>query len=143
MDKNSYLMYGIYVKSTRATPYAQAIIQGYKTLETRTRDVFKSLFKNKDEICVAIIETSGKRSAILGLCILHKGQKIDCETFRSDEYFHKHLVPPHSKYDVKDSGFKWCYECTEPLPFLRPAELPRDIISHGRSYCEFALDDLR
>ena len=130
-------MYGIYVKSTRGIPYAIAIAKGYKTLETRTRDVFKSIFKDHDTERVAIIETMRSTPIIIGFCTLHRGQKVDRETFHTDEYFNKHLVPPGSKFDVGNREFKWCYECSDAELLDRPVFLPKDIINHGRSYCEF------
>lgn len=130
-------MYGIYVKSTRSTPYAAAIAKGYKTLETRTRDVFKSMFKDRDTERVAIIETMRGTPIIIGFCTLHRGQKVDRDTFHTDEYFNRHCVPFGSKYDVGSREFKWCYECSDAELLDRPVFLPKDIINHGRSYCEF------
>ena len=59
-------MYAIYVKSSRSIPYAVAIAKGYKTLETRTRDVFKSMFQDRDTVRVAIVETMRSTPIIIG-----------------------------------------------------------------------------
>lgn len=132
-------MIGIYVNSAKSINYAEAIVKGYKTIETRTRDVFKSLFKESDTIRCGIIDTSRKVPMLVGYVTLHKGYKVYRDEFRTDKYYNKHLIPEGSKYDIKPgASFKWCYEITDAHSLWTfPQELPGNIIRHGRSFCEF------
>ena len=131
-------MYAIYVNSTKGINYAEAIVKGYKTMETRTRDVFKSFFKDSDAVRIAVIDTSRKTPMIVGCITLHKGYKVYKNEFYDYKYFSKHLVPPGSKYGIQpNADFKWCYELTDAISIWGcPAEVPTDAIRHGRSFCE-------
>ena len=131
-------MYAVYVNSAKGINYAEAIVKGYKTIETRTRDVFKSFFKDSDAVRVAVIDTSKKVPVIVGFVTLHKGYKVYRDEFQTDKYFHKHLVHPGSKFDIQSgASFKWCYEITEAHSLWNlPQELPENVTRHGRSFCE-------
>ena len=132
-------MIGIYVNSAKGINYAEAIVKGYKTIETRTRDTLKSLFKSSDTIRVAIIDTSAKTPVIVGFVTLHKGYKVNRDEFRTDKYYNRHLVPEGSKYDIKPgAAFKWCYEITEAVSCCEsPRKVPETAVRHGRTFCEF------
>lgn len=132
-------MIGIYVNSAKGINYAEAIVKGYKTIETRTRNVFKSLFKDSDTIHVAIIDTSKKAPEVIGFVTLHKGYKVYRDEFRTDKYFNKHLIPPGSKFDIQPgANFKWCYECSNASDFSKtPYRVPGWAVRHGRTFCEF------
>lgn len=135
-------MFAIYIESTRAIPYAAAIVEGFKTMETRKRDVFKSIFEyNNTAAIVAVIQTGrGKAPEVIGYITLHKGRKIWADQFQSKENFEKHLIPPGSKYDIGNAAFKWAYECSNATP-CKPYPVPENKINHGRSYCEIPRPD--
>ena len=122
-------MYGIYVNENGCVPYAKAIVQRYKPIETRNRNMLKSLIGER----VAVVRTKrGKQPMVVGHATIFKTEfhtQEELDTMRNMT-----LIPEGSQYDCKGKG-KWCYymvdaeEC-EPYP------LP-ERINHGRSYCEF------
>lgn len=124
-------MYGIYVQSTRAIDYAIALVSGYKPLESRTRDVFKSLDLSQE---LAVIRTGrGRKPEIVGYITMEPGYHVTPEQFH--RMYAGHLVPPGSKYDTDERG-KWLYKVTSWRRLDMPVELPEHI-NHGRSYTEF------
>ena len=122
-------MKAMYVSESGCIPYAAAIVGGYKTLETRNRDMLKALVGER----VAVIRTRrGKPSAIVGAVDITGKQFVSAAGFR--ELFSEHLVQPGSKYDATGRG-KWCYSCAAPKA-CDPIPLPPETINHGRSWCE-------
>lgn len=123
-------MYAIYVNEPGCIPYARLIAEAYKTLETRSRNVFKQIIGER----VAIIRTSRhSQPTVVGYATISKADYISREEFQ--QLFSKHLVPPGSKFDCKGAG-KWCYTMTNARP-CEPYPLPQNRINHGRSYTEF------
>ena len=129
-------MYGIFVNSDGCVPYADAIVDGYKTIETRTRNMLWHL----DGKRVAIVKTRrGKNPTIVGyvtvsgweLCRLkpHGMCNGNCP------YRDKTLIPEGSKYDCHGKG-KWFYHLENPQR-CEPYPLSKDAVRHGRSWCEF------
>lgn len=123
-------MYGIFVNENGGVPYAQAIVQGYKNIETRSRNTLKNLVGKR----VAIIRTKrNKKPTIVGYARIREA------TFHTPEAldYLRDLtcIPVGSKYDCHGKG-KWCYIMTEAEQ-CEPYELPSDAIRHGRSYAEF------
>lgn len=123
-------MYAIYVNEPGNIPYAKAIAEAYKTLETRSRNVFKQIIGER----VAIVRTSRhSKPTIVGYATISGAVFISKEEFQ--QLFSKHLVPPGSKFDCHGKG-KWCYIMTQAEQ-CEPYELPSNAIRHGRSYAEF------
>ena len=122
-------MRGIFVNSD-GVKYAEAIVGGYKTIETRNRDMLRSLIGER----VAVVRTGCKKKpTVIGY--VH----IDFALFlRRDEVAaasDRTLIPEGSKYDCTGRG-KWCYFLSEPQE-CEPYPLPDNAIRHGRSWCEF------
>ena len=123
-------MYGVYVNENGCIRYARMIVAGLKPIETRTRNMLKSLIGER----VAIVRARrGKNPMVLGYDTIDRAEfhtKAELDNMRNLT-----LIPEGSSYDCKRTG-KWCYymanaeEC-EPYP------LPETKINHGRSYCEF------
>ena len=127
-------MYGIYVQTTRAIDYAAALVKGYKPLESRPRDVFKSIDLHQK---TAVIRTGkGRKPEIVGFVTMERGYRVTADEFR--RLYVGHLVPPGSKYDTDERG-KWLYKVTSFEALDTPIELPANRINHGRSYTEFTL----
>lgn len=123
-------MYAIYVNEPGCIPYARLIAEAYKTLETRSRNVFKQIIGER----VAIIRTSRhSQPMVVGYATISGAEFISRAEFQ--QLFNKHLVPPGSKFDCKGAG-KWCYTMTAAEP-CEPYLLPISRINHGRSYTEF------
>lgn len=123
-------MYGIFVNENGKVPYARAIVQGYKPIETRSRNMLKQLVGER----VAIIRTKrGKKPTIVGYArikeaVFHAKEQMDYIRNLT-------LIPVGSKYDSTSRG-KWCYVMAEAEE-CEPYELPQNAVRHGRSYTEF------
>lgn len=98
----------IYVHDTPCTPYAEAIVEGIKTIETRTKDTLAGFIGQR----VLVIRTRNHRPAeIVGSVTIARKTFCFPESFR--ELYDRHLVPPGSKYDCTVRG-KWCYDLEDP-----------------------------
>lgn len=119
----------VYVHESRAVPYAQAIAQGYKPIETRTRDVLGRFVGHR----VLIIRTrSGHKSDIIGSAFI--ADKRFCTAAELDEMRDQTLIPPGSKYDCHGRG-KWCYTMSNAVLFKDPLPLDCCGVDHKtRSY---------
>ena len=126
-------MYGIFVNEDGGIHYADAIVRGYKPVETRSRNMLRSLVGQR----VAIVRTRrGKQPTIIGEA------DIVSASFQSAQWLDEHrdetLIPPGSKHDCKGKG-KWCYTLVNAVRYELPVPLPKAAIRHGRSFCEFRL----
>lgn len=119
----------VYVHESRAVPYAQAIAQGYKPIETRTRDVLGRFVGHR----VLIIRTrSGHKSDIIGSAFI--ADKRFCTAAELDDMRDQTLIPPGSQYDCHGRG-KWCYTMSNAVLFKDPLPLDCCGVDHKtRSY---------
>lgn len=102
----------IYVRNTKDVAYADLIVKGEKTIETRTKDVLGRFVSQR----VLIIATGrGKPSAIIGSVII-KNKKF-CTAKELDSLREETRIPVGSEFDCHNTG-KWCYELV--LPFEWP-----------------------
>jgi len=125
-------MKGIFVNQLSASgvPYADAIVSGYKTIETRNRDMLSHCVGEH----VAVIKTvRGKMPTIVGYVTINSKLFANAQLF--DLLRGCTLIPVGSKYDIHGKG-KWCY-CLNGAERCEPYALPKDAIRHGRSWCEF------
>ena len=124
-------MFGIFVNESGGVAYAAAIVSGYKTIETRSRNMLRRLVGER----VAVIKTrNGKKPLIVGYVDIVAASWCSKESFRQYENFH--LVPSGSRYDADKRG-KWFYHLENPERLEKPIPIPDGAIYHGRSYCEF------
>lgn len=123
---------GIFVHETKAIPYATAIVEGYKTIETRTRNM---LGKFVGQLVFVIKTSDNKPSEIVGWVRIKDAKYHTAEEL--DKMRDQTLIPPGSKFDCNGKG-KWCYElsdphkCDEPIPL---STLP--CVRKTRSYVVF------
>lgn len=123
-------MYGIFVNENGRVPFAQLLVSGYKTIETRNKDMLSALVGQR----VAVVRTRrNKKPTVLGYVTITA--KAFCKANDFDNYFEQHFVQPKSKYDTNNKG-KWFYYVSEPEE-CNPYELPVSAVRHGRSWCEF------
>lgn len=129
-------MYGIFVNSDGCIPYADAIVSGAKTIETRNRDMLSNLVGKR----VAVVRTSrGKNPTIVGYVYIKSKLFVNAKAF---EVFREYtLIPEGSKYDVHGKG-KWLYMLEDAEKCL-PYPLPQSAVRHGRSWCEFDFFTMR
>lgn len=126
----------MFVNDDGCVPYASAIVGGYKNIETRNRNVLWQLEGER----VAVVRTRrGKKPTVIGFVDVVGKQFYSVDKFH--ECFSQHLVPPGSKYDAVGKG-KWVYYLANPEA-VEPFLLPADAIRHGRSWCEFEMEEYR
>ena len=123
-------MKGIFVNENGCIPYAEAIVNGYKTIETRSRNMLSACVGEN----VAVIRTRrGRKPEIVGFVDIVSSEFCHADEF--DKYFNQHCVPPQSKYACHGKG-KWFYHLENAEAFF-PQPLPSSAVRHGRSWCEF------
>lgn len=122
-------MYGIFVNND-GVRYADAIVGGYKTIETRNRHMLRALVGKN----VHIVSTSRKhKPMVIGIVGIVSAEFCPADKF--DEFRDQTLIPPGSRFDANTRG-KWMYHLTNPIP-IDPYPLPADAVRHGISWCEF------
>lgn len=94
----------IYVHSTACVPYAEAIVEGRKTIETRNRDTLGRFVGQR----VLVVRTSNHKPAEVIGSVFIRGKHF-CKKDDFQALFDRHLVQPGSKYDATARG-KWCYD---------------------------------
>ena len=110
--------------------YASAIVDGEKTIETRTKNMLRPLVGER----VAIISTRrGLGACIIGHATIDKA--FWCTADRLNSMRSQTLIPKGSKYDCYTGG-KWCYYLVNPER-CEPYPLPGSAVRHGRSWCEW------
>ena len=123
-------MYGIFVNENGCIHYADLIVGGYKTIETRNRNMLKALVGKR----VAIVRTRrGKNPLVVGYADITGS--CFCNASKFEEYRDMTCIPQGSMYDVHGKG-KWFYRMANAEK-CDPYPLPADAVRHGRSWCEF------
>ena len=123
-------MKGIFVSESRSIRYAWAIVHGYKTIETRSKNMLSACVGET----VAVIRTrKGHKPDIIGFVDIVSAEFCPAKDF--DKYANQHLIPPGSKYDCHGKG-KWMYHLANAESYFSQP-LPDSAIRHGRSWCEF------
>ena len=125
-------MKGIFINSSGRVKYAEEIVAGHKRIETRSRNMLRSLVGER----VAIVRTGRGRPMIIGYATITAGIFCTKELYETVREFT--LVPKGSKYDVTDKG-KWLYQLDEAEE-CEPYPLPADAVRHGLSWCEFEME---
>ena len=112
------------------TTYVKEIMVGFKTIETRSKNMLRSLVGER----VAVVSTGrGRKPMVVGTVCISDVKWIPAHLW--DMYREDTLIPRGSKYDNNGSG-KWGYILEGPQE-CEPYPLPANAIRHGRSWCEF------
>lgn len=121
-------MKAVFVQSTQSNDYARCIVKGYKMIETRSKDVLKSLVGER----VAVIRTSpnGGNPKVVGYVTIRGKRFCPADEFRY--HYWEHLVPQGSKFDCTGKG-KWFYYLEDPEALYFPYT-PQYCGNHGRSW---------
>jgi predicted transcriptional regulator len=110
--------------------YVEAIMAGIKTIETRSKNMLRSLVGER----VAVVSTGrGRKPMVVGTVYISDAEFIEADIW--DMYREDTLIPYGSKYDNKGKG-KWGY-ILEDAQECEAFPLPANAIRHGRSWCEF------
>ena len=121
-------MKGIFVNQLSASgvKYADAIVDGYKTIETRSRNMLSACLCER----VAIIRTvCGKKPVVIGYADMVGA--VHSEKTAAD-FPESTLVPEGSAY----ANNRWFYLLRNPER-CEAFPLPSSATRHGRSWCEF------
>lgn len=120
---------GIFVRNDGPVPYADKIVDGEKTIETRSRNMLGKLVGHP----VVIIATGrGKKPMCIGSAWIVNAVKATAE--RMDTIRDQTLIPAGSEFDT---GSRWCYFLINPKRFKTPIPLPEDAVRHGLSWAEW------
>lgn len=124
-------MYGIFVNERGCIPYPFLLVCGYKTIETRNKNMLSALVGKR----VAVIRTGrGRTPTVIGYVTITGSTFCKAEDF--DKYFNQHCVQPGSAYAPQNGRGKWFYFCSD-AETCDHFPLPKDAVRHGRSWCEF------
>lgn len=120
-------MKAMYVEATPCVDYAMAIVGGYKTIETRSKNTLKSLVGER----AAVIRTSpnGGKSKVVGYVTITRYEYCPYTLFRM--YYPDHLVPVGSKFDCTGRG-KYFYHLSDPE--VCEPYTPQYCGNHGRRW---------
>ena len=114
----------------RRDPFPKWIVQRWKTIETRQKNMLSALVGER----VAIVET-GSRPGPMVIGYVDIVGSFFCSSTDFDKYRRETMIPAGSSFDCKGSG-KWFYQLANAEP-CEPFPLPSSAIRHGRSWCEF------
>lgn len=125
----------MFVHDTKQEPYAEQIANVLKLIETRKRDMLRSMIGQR----VLIIRTrSGHRPEVIG-SVLVEG-KAHCSSEWLNDHRHMTQIPEGSKYDSDVAG-KWCYFLSGAKKLPDPIPLDSlNVIRKTRSWAEIALN---
>ncbi len=123
-------MAGIFVNENGCVHYAELIVSGIKTIETRNRNMLKSLVGQR----VAIVKTRRKKNPMVVGYVDITGSCF-CPINMYEQYREKTCVLEGSIYDVHGKG-KWFYYLENPEACDK-FPLPKDAVRHGLSWCEY------
>ena len=128
---------GIFVNENGSVPYAKAICQRIKPVETRSKNMLSACVGEE----VAIIRTRrGKAPTVIGYATIYRATHETQKVMNSAFMRKLTLIPEGSAYDSGASG-KWCYWLMDAYE-CKPYPLPSSAIRHGRSWCEFNMEEV-
>jgi hypothetical protein len=117
---------GINVNQDGENRYADKIVDGEKTYETRDSDSLKKYWTSGER--VAIVRTGEGQAKAIGEVTI--GEPI---VVRSKEEFDKYrdetLVPEGSKFDIKEDGVKYLYPMINPERYDTELDVDHGIVS--------------
>ena len=120
-------MKGIFINCS-VFPFIYYILNGSKTVETRTRNVFKNLIGER----VALIRTGKGIPMVYGYATLGTPYRVG----RDDSRSRVHAFIACTEYDIKPGKTKLFYPLLD-VKSCDPYPVPTDRINHGRSYTEW------
>lgn len=125
----------IYVHDTAAAPYAIQIVNGLKTIETRSRDTLRRFIGSR----VLIARTrSGHAADIVGAVTIENS--AFCSAAMLDSMRDLTRIPAGSVYDCRGPG-KYCYSLSRPAALKNPVKLSDlHVVKRSRVYAVIDTD---
>ena len=117
-------MMGINVRNTDV-PYADHIVDGKKTYETRDSHSLKPYVGKR----VAIVRTGAGPTQAIGEATFGEPKIVGEQEFRSLEPHH--LVKQGSAFDIKPNGVKYLYPVIDPVRYDEPKGVGHGIVSRA------------
>jgi hypothetical protein len=114
-------MYGINIRNDGENRYADLIVDGYKTMESRHTNSLRPYIGQT----VGIIRTGEGKAKLIGTVRI--GAPIEVDEHQFNMMRVDHLVPHTSKFDIKSGQTKFLY----PIAEARRFEHERDVMSLG------------
>lgn len=128
-------MKAMFVNDDGKIPFTECIVQGWKTIETRTKNMLLPLVGER----VAVVRTHRNEGPmVVGYVDVIRHEF--CPVYRLDRFRFDTFIPKGSTYDNLGTWHgkqgKWFYHLANAEP-CEPYPLPSSAIRHGRSWCEF------
>jgi hypothetical protein len=103
--------------------YAEEIVSGRKTLETRNTDSLRPYVGQR----VGIVRTGRGPAEAIGSVVI--GEPVIADQAEFDRTRSQHLVPAGSTFDIKPGGTKFMYPVSSPEVFDQPVTVGRGIVA--------------
>ena len=117
--------------------YADLIIDGKKTFETRDTNSLKSYIGKN----VPIVKTGEGDAKAIGTVTIGEPIEVDAEQFRQLQ--NQHLVPEGSTFDIKEGKTKFLYPLSNPKRFNTDLNVASGIVSRKLLQSDTVLDDTK
>jgi len=115
---------GINVNQDGNNKYADKIVDGEKTLETRASDSLRPYVGKR----VAIVRTGEGPAKAIGAVTIGKPIKVTTQK-QFDQYRNQSLVPKDSKFDIAPGGVKYLYPLENPVRYETERDVGQGIVS--------------
>jgi predicted transcriptional regulator len=115
---------GINVNQDGNNKYADKIVDGKKTLETRASDSLRPYVGKR----VAIVRTGEGPAKAIGAVTIGEPIKVTTQK-QFDQYRDQSLVPKDSKFDIAPGGVKYLYPLENPVRYETERDVGQGIVS--------------
>lgn len=113
--------------------FIDMILETIKTGETRTRDMFKSLFSGECPETIALVSTGRGKPIVKGYAAICPGIKLN---YKEIKKLDGRLLLSGTSYECQPGKTKvvyWLYN----VKACDPYEMPKNAVRHGRSWAEW------
>jgi predicted transcriptional regulator len=115
---------GINVNQDGNNKYADKIVDGEKTLETRASDSLRPYVGKR----VAIVRTGEGPAKAIGAVTIGEPIKVTTQK-QFDQYRDQSLVPKDSKFDIAPGGVKYLYPLENPVRYETERDVGQGIVA--------------
>ena len=115
---------GINVNQDGNNKYADKIVDGEKTLETRASDSLRPYVGKR----VAIVRTGEGPAKAIGAVTIGEPIKVTTQK-QFDQYRDQSLVPKDSKFDIAPGGVKYLYPLENPVRYATERDVGQGIVA--------------